>query len=119
LTEAKMVSPRSSTAWAALMAASSAASRFLILTSFSIRGSLADVGEELVAQAFALRRALHDPGDVHEGHRRGQQSLGAEDAGELCEPGVGQVHDADIGLDRGERVVRCEHLVPGQCVEKS
>ena len=117
LIEEKMVSPRSRTAWAALMAASSAASRFLILTSFSIRGNglfdglqvgqdqlgvdglhvrarihlavdvddvgviehaddlgdglgLADVGEELVAQAFALRRALHDPGDVHEGHRR-------------------------------------------------
>ncbi len=40
---------------------------------------LADVGEELVAQAFALGRALHDAGDVHEGHRGGQQALGAED----------------------------------------
>ena len=38
---------------------------------------LADVGEELVAQAFALGRALDDAGDVHEGHRRRAAGAGS------------------------------------------
>ncbi|MCY1243993.1 hypothetical protein D9M72_570410 [compost metagenome] len=79
---------------------------------------LTDVGEELVAQAFALRRTLNDPGDVDERHRSRQQSLGSEDGGQLGEPRVRQVDHTDVRLDRGERIVRREHLIAGQCVEK-
>ena len=82
------------------------------------RVGLADVGEELVAQALALGRAAHDAGDVDERHRRGQDPLGAEDLGEPLQPRVRQRDDADVGLDRRERVVRGEHVVLGQGVEQ-
>ena len=82
------------------------------------RGGLADVGEELVAQALALRGAAHDAGDVDE-LDGGRQHLGRpEHLRELREPLVGDAHDAHVGLDRGERVVRREHVVLGQGVEE-
>ena len=166
LIEEKMVSPRSSTAWAALMAASSAASRFLILTSFSIRGiafsmvwrsarissvlmvSMSEPGSTLPstwmtsgssntrttwamasASRMLARNLLPRPSpsdapftmpamstkDTGAGSSRWEPKI----AGQLGEPRVRQVDDTDVGLDRGERVVRCEHLVAGQCVEKS
>ena len=80
---------------------------------------LADICQELIAQAFTLGGTFDDAGDVHEGHRSGQQLLGTEDLSQLRQAGIRQVHDADIRLDRGERIVRCEHLVAGQCVEES
>ena len=82
------------------------------------RGGLADVREELVAQALALRGAADDAGDVDELDRRGQQLLRAEDLRELRQPVVGHADDADVGLDRRERVVRREHVVLGQRVEE-
>ena len=39
------------------------------------RVRLADVGEELVAEAFALRRALDEPGDVDDLDDRGDDLL--------------------------------------------
>ena len=79
---------------------------------------LADVREELVAEPLALARAAHDAGDVDERHRRGQDALGVEDLGELRQPRIGQAHDADVRLDRRERIVRREHVVLGQRVEE-
>ncbi len=79
---------------------------------------LSDVGEELVAEPLALRGALHDARDVDEAHRRGQDALTAEDLREDAEALVGQVHDAHVRLDRGERVVRREHRVLGERVEE-
>ena len=60
------------------------------------RVGLADVREELVAQAGALARALDDAGDVDERHRRRQDPLGAEDA-----------RRAPRGADRARRPRRC------------
>ena len=40
---------------------------------------LADVGEELVAEALALARALHQAGDVHELDRRGDDDVRLRD----------------------------------------
>jgi len=37
---------------------------------------LADVAQKFVAQAFAMRRAFHEAGDVHEFNRRGNEGLG-------------------------------------------
>ena len=82
------------------------------------RGGLADVGEELVAQPLPLRGAADDAGDVDELDGRGQHLGRAEDLGELRQPGVGDADDADVGLDRRERVVRREHVVLGQGVEE-
>ena len=82
------------------------------------RVGLADVREELVAQALALGRALDDAGDVDERHGRREDLLRAEDLGEHVQPRVRDPDDADVGLDRRERVVRREHVVLGQRVEQ-
>jgi hypothetical protein len=67
---------------------------------------LADIGEELVAQPLALGRALHQPGDVDEGHPRRDDLLRLRDLGQLVEPRIGHRHLADIGLDGAEREIR-------------
>lgn len=82
------------------------------------RVGLADVREELVAQALALARTAHDARDVDEVDRRGEQLLRAEDLGELVQAGVGDAHDAHVRLDGGERVVGRQHVVLGQGVEQ-
>ena len=82
------------------------------------RRGLADVGEELVAQALALRGTGDDAGDVDELDGRGQHLGAAEHLRELRQPVVGYADDADVGLDRRERVVRREHVVLGQGVEE-
>ena len=52
------------------------------------RIDLADVAQELVAQAFALAGAAHDAGDVNKGNWCGQNSLGGENLCEAGEPGI-------------------------------
>ena len=76
------------------------------------RVGLADVREELVAESFALRRALHESGDVDELHRGRHGPLRLHDARELVEPRVGHVHAADVRILRRERIVRGEHARP-------
>ena len=48
----------------------------------------------------------------------GHHPLGAEQLGEARQPLVRYADHADVRLDRGERVVRREHVVLGQCVEE-
>ena len=80
---------------------------------------LADVAEELVAEAFALAGALHQTGDVDEGEL-GRDDLGRTgDGGELVEPRIGDRDLADIGLDRAEWIIgRLRRLGLGQRVEQ-
>ena len=82
------------------------------------RVGLADVREELVAEPLTLAGAAHDAGDVDERDRGGKDPLRTEHLGELLEPRIGQVHHADVRLDRRERIVRGEHVVLGQSVEQ-
>ncbi|GHG70784.1 hypothetical protein GCM10018980_65770 [Streptomyces capoamus] len=82
------------------------------------RVGLADVREELVAQALTLGGAAHDAGDVDEVDRGRKDALRLEDRGQLCEAAVGHADHADVRLDRGERVVGREHVVLGQGVEQ-
>ena len=83
------------------------------------RVGLADVGEELVAQALALGGALDDAGDVDERHGRRARSAALPKSSASCSSrGSGSGDDADVGLDRRERVVRREHVVLGQRVEE-
>ena len=49
---------------------------------------LADVGQELVAEAFALAGALDQPGDVHELDRRGNDDVGLRNRCSAPQPGV-------------------------------
>ena len=67
---------------------------------------LADVGQELVAEAFTAGRAAHEAGDVHEGEARGDDLCRAGDACEPVEPVVRHRHVAHVRLDGAERVIR-------------
>ncbi len=81
------------------------------------RVGLADVGEELVAQALALGRALDDACDVDEGDGGRDDLLGVHELGEHGQALVRQRYDAGVRLDRGERIVLRQHVVAGQCIE--
>ena len=81
------------------------------------RVGLADVREELVAQALALRRALDQAGDVDDLDDRGDDLLGLDVLLDAFEPAVGHRHDADVRVDRAERVVRRFGLARGEGVE--
>ena len=69
---------------------------------------LADVRQELVAQALALASARHQAGDVDELDRGRDDFGGVVDFGQLLQAVVGHGHDADVGLDGGEGVVGCQ-----------
>ena len=84
---------------------------------FADRVGLADVGQELVAQAFAFGGALDDAGDIHEGHRGRHDLLGVNQLGQHRQTIVRQWHDTGVRLDGGERIVFGQHVVAGQCVE--
>ena len=66
---------------------------------------LADHGEELIAEAFALRCAAHEPGDVDEGEPGRDDLGGLGNFGERVEARVGHRHLADIRLDGAEGIV--------------
>ena len=64
--------------------------------------ALADVGQELVAQALARGRALDQAGNVDKLDRRRHGGAGLGQAAQLVEPRVGHGDDADVGLDRAK-----------------
>jgi len=79
---------------------------------------LADVGEELVAQAFTLGGTGDQAGDVDEFHGGGQDALGLDDLGQRRQAGVRHRHDAAVRLDGAEgEVFRCDTGF-GQSVEQ-
>ena len=80
----------------------------------------ADIGEELVAEAFALRRAAHQAGDVDEGDARRDQFLRLGDVGKLAHARIGNRHFTGVRLDRAERIIRrLRRRRLGQRVEES
>ena len=79
---------------------------------------LADVGQELVAEALALAGALYKARNVHEFHDGRNGPLGLVHVRQNLQTGVRHGHDADVGVDRAERIVcgLCARL--GQRIEK-
>jgi len=69
-----------------------------------------NVRQKGVAQALSARRAAHQAGDVDEAHRRVDELVGPADVREHFDPRIGDRNLADVGLDRGERVVGGERL---------
>ncbi len=82
------------------------------------RVDLADVGEELVAEAFALGRALDQAGDVDELHRRGNGALGVDQLGDLADAVIRDLDHAGVRLDGGEGIVGDERARRGQRIEE-
>ena len=81
------------------------------------RVGFANVGEELVAQAFAFRSALDDACDVDEGDGGRHDLLGVHELGEHRQTVIRQWHDAGVRFDGGKRIVFRQNVVTGQCVE--
>src|SRR5690606_22707553 len=78
----------------------------------------ADVGQEFVAQALALRGAGHQAGDVDEFHCRRQYPLRLDDGGEFFQARVWHRHHAGVRLDGAEREVLCLDAGLGQRIEQ-
>src|SRR5689334_8906098 len=70
------------------------------------RIDLADMAEELVAEAFALRGAAHEAGDVDEFQLRRHDLRGLRELGADFEPFVGHGNAPDIRLNGAERIIR-------------
>lgn len=66
---------------------------------------LADVCQELVAQALTLVSALHQTCDVDELDRCRHNATRVNDVGKLLQAAIGYVDDTHVGVDRGKRVV--------------
>lgn len=65
----------------------------------------ANVGQELVAEAFALGGAAHEPGDVDKGDARRNDFLGPCDLTDCIEARIRNGNFARIRLDGAERIV--------------
>ena len=76
--------------------------------------AVADVGQELVAQALALAGTLDQACDVHELHRGGHDAGGVDHLGQLVQALVRHVYDADVGVDGGKGVVGRKAALLGQ-----
>ncbi len=80
---------------------------------------LADVGEELVAEPFALGGAAHQAGDVDEADAGRDDLLRLGDRGDLLQARIGHRHLAGVRLDGAERIVGgLRRRRPGQGVEE-
>ncbi len=80
----------------------------------------ADMAEELVAQPFALARALDQAGDVHELDRRRNDDVGLDHLLQHLEPRIGHGHDADVRVDRAKGIIgRLRFAGAGDGVEES
>ena len=67
--------------------------------------ALADVREELVAEAFALARAGDEARDVDEFDGGGHDAFGLDDFGEGLQARIGHFNDAHVRLDGAEGIV--------------
>ena len=80
---------------------------------------LADGGEKLVAQAFTFAGAGDESGDINKFDRGRHDDIGFRDGLQDVRALIGYDHDADIRVDRAERVIRGLGLAgTGEGVEK-
>ena len=78
----------------------------------------ADVGQELVAQAFPLAGALYQTGDIHDIDRGGHDALGLAHLGQHFQPFIGHVGGTQVRLDGTEREIGALGLARAHAVEK-
>ena len=78
----------------------------------------ADIGEKLISQTFAFRRAAHESGDVNKLDRRGNDALCFVQFFQNGEPFVRHGDDTDIRFDGRKRIIRRERrFLRGQRVK--
>ena len=81
--------------------------------------ALADVAQELVAQAGALAGALDKACNVDKFHDGRRLFVGLPNLGQLVQPRVGHRHNAGVRLNGAERIVRrLRVLCAGQRIKK-
>ena len=80
------------------------------------RVDLTDVGEELVAEAFTLRGALHQTADIDHLDRCVDDLLRLRHHRQPIEAIVGHPRDPDVRVLGGERVRRSQCTSAGECV---
>ena len=80
--------------------------------------SVADVGEELVAETLAFGRAGDQAGDVDELDDGGHHALGLHDLAQLRKARIRHLDHAHIGLDGAEGVVLGGDAGLGEGVEE-
>ena len=78
----------------------------------------ADVGEKLVSQSFAPGRALDQTGDVNKLNHGGREFLRMMQIAQPFQALVRHLHDADIGIDRAERIIVRRNSGVGDGVEQ-
>ena len=83
------------------------------------RMGLADVGQELVAEALALRRAGDEPGDIDEFHRRRDDFLRIHDGRQLSEPWIRHRDDPHVRVDRAKWIVLGSDFRCRECIKES
>jgi hypothetical protein len=78
----------------------------------------ANVGQELIAETFALRGAGDKARDVDEFDRRWNDLLRFRDRRQRRKPRIRHLDNADIRLDRAERIILRRDPRPGERVEQ-
>ena len=78
----------------------------------------ADVAQELVAQAFALGRALHQACNVHKFNDGRGDLLGLVQIGQPVQPLIGNGNHAHVGVDGAERIVVSRNACIGDGIKQ-
>lgn len=66
---------------------------------------LANIGQELIAQALAFARACDESRNIDKFNSGRKNALGFHDRGESAQPWVRHFDNTDIGLDGAKRIV--------------
>ena len=80
---------------------------------------LADIGEELVAKAFALRGPFDKTGNIYYLDRCRDDAPGMDKFGKFIQSLIGHSDDAHLRIDGTKREISCLSLCARQTVEKS
>ena len=78
---------------------------------------LADISQELIAQAFALGRTLDEARNINNLHRGGNDTTRMDQLGKPCQSFVGHSDDTDIGFNGAEGEIGGLRLCVTQAIE--
>jgi hypothetical protein len=77
-----------------------------------------NIRKKLVAEALALRGALHQARDIHELDRRGHAGLRLRELEDSIESRVGDFDHTDVRFDRTKRVILRRSRLRGKSVKE-